>query len=167
MGGADNIVLRPASASDAGACAAIYAPYVRDTVITFEVDPPSEAEMAARIETASIRHAWLVMEVEGEVVGYANASPHMARAAYDRTAFVGIYMAQAACGRGLGRRLYTALIDDLAAKGFHALLGCITLPNAPSIALHEALGFTQVGHFREVGWKQDRWLDTGWWQRLL
>ena len=166
MGGAD-ITLRPATPHDAAACAAIYAPYVRDTVITFEVDPPCAAEMATRIETASILHAWLVLEQAGEVLGYANAGPHMARAAYDRTAFVGIYMAPKACGRGLGRRLYTALIDDLAAKGFHALLGCITLPNAPSIALHQALGFTQVGHFREVGWKQDRWLDTGWWQRLL
>ena len=167
MGGAENIILRPATAGDAAACAAVYAPYVRDTVITFEVDPPTEAEMADRISAASIRHSWLVMEAEGRVLGYANAGPHMARAAYDRTAFVGIYMAPEACGRGLGRRLYAALIDDLAAKGFHALLGCITMPNDPSVALHLALGFTKVGHFREVGWKQDRWLDVGLWQRLL
>ena len=160
-------VIRAAAASDAAACAAIYAPYVRDTIITFEIDPPDAAEFAARIEKAQARHAWLVVEVDGTVAGYAHAGSHNPRAAYDRTATLGIYLAASAQGRGLGRTLYTALIEDLAAKGFHALLGIITLPNDASIALHEKLGLTQVGHFHEVGWKQGRWLDVVWLERLL
>ena len=173
---AGDITIRPATpARDAEACAAIYAPFVRDTVITFDLDPPSPADMARSIAELGASHAWLVIEEAGphagpnasQVLGYANAGPHMARPAYDRTAFTGIYLAQAACARGLGRRLYTALIDKLAAKHFHVALGCITLPNPASIALHEALGFRQVGHFREVGWKHGQWLDVGWWERLL
>lgn len=160
--------IRPADPTrDAAACAAIYAPFVRDSIITFEIEPPDAAEFSARITKAQMRHAWLVIEVDGGVVGYAHAGPHNPRAAYDRTATLGIYLAPAAQGRGLGVRLYSALIDALAAKGFHALLGIITLPNPPSIALHEKLGFTQVGHFREVGWKQGRWLDTSWWEKLI
>ena len=176
-----SIGIRPATAADGAACAAIYAPYVRDTAITFELDPPGAAEMAARIAAAQAAHGWLVLEEAGRVIGYAHAGAHNPRAAYARTAATGIYLAQdqrgrgasadeqrvGVRGRGLGQRCYRALIDDLAGKGFHTLIAIIALPNAPSVALHEKLGFVQAGHLREVGWKFDRWHDTGWWQRLL
>ena len=162
-----SIGIRPATAADGAACAAIYAPYVRDTAITFELDPPGAAEMAARIAAAQAAHGWLVLEEAGRVIGYAHAGAHNPRAAYARTAATGIYLAQDQRGRGLGQRCYRALIDDLAGKGFHTLIAIIALPNAPSVALHEKLGFVQAGHLREVGWKFDRWHDTGWWQRLL
>ena len=161
------IAIRSATAADGASCAAIYAPYVRETAITFELDPPGAAEMAARISAAQAAHCWLVLEEAGQVIGYAHAGAHNPRAAYARTASTGIYLAQDQRGRGLGQRCYQALIDELAGKGFHALIAIIALPNAASIALHEKLGFAQAGHLSEVGWKFDRWHDTGWWQRLL
>ena len=163
-----DVTIRPAIAeTDGPACAHIYAPYVRDTIVTFEVDPPDGAEMARRISAYGTSHRWLVAEVGGDVLGYAYAGPYMARAAYDRSALLGIYLAGSACGRGVGRQLYTALIDDLAARGFHALLACISVPNEPSIALHARMGFAMLGRFAQVGWKQERWIDTVWMQRLL
>lgn len=160
-------LIRPAGPADGEACAAIYAPYVRDTAITFELEPPGGEEMAARIAAAQQAHGWLVLEAGGQVVGYAHAGAHNPRAAYARSASTGIYLRQDQRGHGYGRALYQALIDDLAGKHFHALIAIITQPNAPSVALHEKLGFAKVGHLAEVGWKFGRWHDTGWWQRLL
>jgi phosphinothricin acetyltransferase len=160
-------VIRAGSEADGAACAAIYAPYVRDTAITFELEPPAGEEMAARIAAASVRHSWLVLEHEGAVIGYAHAGPHNPRAAYDRTATTGIYLATDQRGQGFGRQLYAALLSDLAARGFHVAIAIIALPNAASEALHRKLGFARVGTLHEVGWKFGTWHDTGWWQRLL
>ena len=158
---------RPADPSrDAAACTAIYAPFVRESCISFELEPPDEAEMARRIRGHSASHAWLVAEADGAVAGYAYGSPHRDRAAYASSCDVAVYVDPAHARQGIGRALYRALLPLLAAK-YHAAFAGIALPNAASIGLHQAMGFTPVGVYREVGWKMGGWRDVGWWQRLL
>lgn len=162
------MLIRPADPSrDAQACAAIYAPWVRDTCVSFETAVPTVTDMAGRIERYSGSHAWLVAEIDGAVVGYAYASPHRERAAYASSCDVAIYVDARFGRQGVGRALYGRLLDTLRAKGLHAAYAGIALPNAGSIALHEVMGFVPVGIYREVGWKLGAWRDVGWWQRLL
>lgn len=152
---------------DAAACAAIYAPFVSDGWVSFEIEPPGQAEMARRIATYCESHAWLVAEADGAVAGYAYGSPHRDRAAYSSSCDVAVYVDPAHGRRGIGRALYGALLPLLAGRGYHAAFAGIALPNEASIGLHEAMGFTPVGIYREVGWKSGGWRDVGWWQRLL
>jgi phosphinothricin acetyltransferase len=160
-------VIRDADAADAGQCAAIYAPYVRDTAVSFESEPPSGAEMAGRIAEAQRAHAWLVLETDGEVVGYAYGGPFMSRAAYRWTTAVSVYMDGQRHRSGGGRALYEALFDRLAARGHRTALAGIALPNEASVGLHRALGFEIAGTYRRVGWKLGRWHDVAWYQRPL
>jgi L-amino acid N-acyltransferase YncA len=159
--------LRLATANDAEACRAIYAPYVRDTWISFEDLPPTADEVAARITGYGASHGWWVAESDGRVAGYAYGSPHRTRGAYKTSCDVAVYVDPAFARRGVGSALYAILLPQLKDKGFHAAFGGIALPNAASIALHEACGFSPVGIYREVGWKLGGWRDVGWWQRLL
>lgn len=154
-------------AADAAACAAIYAPFVTDNWVSFELDPPDAAAIAERIEKHGASHAWLVAEVGGSVAGYAYGSPHRERAAYSSSCDVAVYVDPAHARQGIGRALYSGLLPLLANKGYHAAFAGIALPNEASIGLHEAMGFTPVGIYREVGWKLGGWRDVGWWQRLL
>ena len=124
--------------------------------------------MADRIARYSKSHAWLVSETaDGTVTGYAYGSPHREREAYRTSCDVGIYIDPAYARAGTGRALYDALFSLLAEQDYHAAFAGIALPNAASIGLHEAMGFTLVGIYREVGWKMGAWRDVGWWQRLL
>jgi phosphinothricin acetyltransferase len=158
--------VRPAGPNDAAACAAIYAPFVEGSWISFELEPPDGAEMARRIASYSASHAWLVAEVCGVVAGYAYGSPHRERAAYASSCDVAVYVDPAHARRGVGRALYGELLPLLAEK-YHAAFAGIALPNDASIALHRAMGFTPVGVYHEVGWKMGGWRDVGWWQRRL
>ena len=162
-----DVVVRAATADDAVAICGIYNPYVIGTIVTFEQDAVPVAGMAARIDEVRARYPWLVAEVRGAVAGYAYASRWRTRAAYDGTAETTIYLDPVAHRRGVGYRLYGALLDALRAAGIHAAIGCIALPNEASVALHEKLGFRRVGHFPEAGWKLGRWVDVGFWQILL
>ncbi len=159
-------MIRPAHLDDAGAVAAIYAPEVLEGVATFELDPPSTADIARLMAAGQGRYPWLVWEA-GAVAGFAYASAYRARAGYARTVETTIYVARSAQGKGVGRRLYQALIERLTADGFTQALGVISLPNAASVALHEALGFRPVARLERVGCKFGRWLDVGYWQRGL
>lgn len=160
--------IRPALATDAEAIARIYNHYVRDTHVTFEETAVSAAEMAARIiETEAAALPWLLAESDTGVLGYAYASKWKGRCAYRHTVESTVYLDPAATGRGTGSALYHALLDELRERQLHAAIGGVALPNPASIALHEKLGFEQVAHFREVGFKFDRWIDVGYWQRLL
>jgi phosphinothricin acetyltransferase len=149
---------------DAAACAAVYAPYVESTAISFEETAPDEAELADRIERA---HAWLVAEAGGEVAGFAYATEHRRRPAYRWSVEVSVYVAGSHHGEGFGRLLYEALLAELRERGFRAAFAGITLPNEASVALHEKLGFEPIGVYRGIGWKDGAWRDVGWWQLQL
>ncbi len=152
---------------DAAACAAIYAPYVEQTAISFEARPPDALEMEARIAGYVATHPWLVAEEGGEVVGYAYACPHQERAAYRWAADVSVYIASNRRGEGLGRSLYERLFVHLRRQNFQIASAGITLPNDASVGLHEALGFLRVGISPRIGWKGGRWHDVSWWQLEL
>ncbi len=154
-------------AGDAPACAAIYAPHVESSPVSFEERAPDSTEMAARIERYGAGHAWLVAEREGRVIGYAYATPFNERPAYRWSTSVSVYVAGEARGEGVGRALYEALFDRLRERGFRMACAGITLPNEASEGLHESLGFELVGVNREIGWKQGAWRDVGWYQREL
>jgi phosphinothricin acetyltransferase len=152
---------------DGVACAAIYAPFVTDSAVSFEEVPPDAAEFTRRIQATSAEYPWLVADAAGEVAGYAYASRHRARAAYRWTAEVAVYTAAEHRRRGVGSALYGTLFELLARQGLHTVCAGVTLPNDASVALHEACGFTPVGVFRRVGFKQGEWRDVGWWQLEL
>jgi L-amino acid N-acyltransferase YncA len=154
-------------ATDAAACAAIYAPHVEASPTSFEERAPSAGEMAARIELVSATHPWLVAEDGGEAVGYAYACRHRERPAYRWAADVSVYIAAEQRGRALGRSLYEALFERLRRQRFQVVCAGITLPNEASVALHERLGFEAVGVNRRIGWKEGSWRDVGWWQLEL
>jgi L-amino acid N-acyltransferase YncA len=154
-------------ARDGAACAAIYAPAVLDGVASFEEVAPTAAEMTNRILTTSAGWPWLVCELDGGVVGYAYGSAHRARSAYRWSTDVTVYVDTAHHRRGIGRALYEPLLALLGDQGFHTACAGIALPNPGSLALHESLGFTPVGVYREIGFKLGRWCDVGWWQRAL
>jgi phosphinothricin acetyltransferase len=122
--------------------------------------------MARRIADHGATHGWLVAEADGQIAGYAYGSPHRTRAAYASSCDVAVYVDPAFARQGVGCALYSALLPALAER-YHAAFAGIALPNAASIGLHEAMGFTPVGIYREVGWKMGGWRDVGWWQRLL
>jgi L-amino acid N-acyltransferase YncA len=153
---------------DAAACAAIYAPYVEETAISFELEPPSAAEFAERIAATVESYPWIVLEGDENVEGYAYASRHNSRAAYRWTVDVAVYVDRSRHRRGGGRRLYEALFELLREQGYRVACAGVTLPNAASVGLHEALGFEPVGVYPRVGWKAGVWHDVGWWTlRLL
>ena len=162
--------LRNATPQDAAALADIYNHYVRNTVVTFEETAATAAEMAQRLaETTAADCPWLIAEeaAGGRLTGFAYASPWKSRCAYRYSRETTVYLAPDTTGRGLGTTLYQALIAQLKQQPLHSLLGGIALPNPASIALHEKLGFHKVAHFEQVGYKQERWVDVGYWQLLL
>ena len=140
---------------------------MRDTFISFETEPPSPLTMAARIEATQRRHPWLVATAGDEVLGYAYASEHRQRAAYRWSVDVTAYVAEAARGKGVGRRLYGSLIPMLRAQGFRGAFAGIALPNDASVGLHEAVGFRALGVYKDVGFKLGNWRDVGWWRLEL
>jgi phosphinothricin acetyltransferase len=160
-------LIRRVAAGDAAAIAAIYNHHVVNTIVTFEETAVGEDEMRRRIADIDGSHAWFVAELKGRVAGYAYASAWRARTAYRRSVETTVYVDDAFVGRGLGTALYDALLRELAQRGFHCAMGGIALPNAGSVALHERMGFAKVAHFKEVGWKLGRWIDVGYWQRVL
>jgi L-amino acid N-acyltransferase YncA len=156
--------VRVATAADAEAVAAIYAPYVTDTAISFEEEPPSPTEMAARVSATLETHPFFVYDSGEGVIGYAYASTHLTRAAYRWSCNVSAYVAAGHIRRGIGRALYGELLGIVKSQGFHAAFAGVALPNEASVGLHEAMGFRHLGTYREVGFKHGRWHDVGWWR---
>jgi L-amino acid N-acyltransferase YncA len=160
--------IRPAEACDAGGIAALYNRYVADSIATFELAPVTVQEMRDRIGDVRARGLpWLLARHGEALTGYAYAGPWRARAGYRQAVESSIYLAPQAIGRGIGRRLYTTLIERLHDCDVHTVIGGIALPNPASVALHERMGFVQVAHFREVGSKFGQRVDVGYWQRWL
>lgn len=159
--------IRVASAADGPAFAAIYRPAVVGSPISFEIDPPDGVEMGRRVENIGLRFPWLALDDDGATLGYAYASQHRARPAYQWSAEVSAYVQAYAQRRGVARALYTSLFAALRLLGYCNTYAGITLPNAASVGLHEAVGFRSVGVFHDVGYKLGRWHDVGWWERPL
>lgn len=161
-------MIRLAKAADADAIAKIYQPIVSGTAISFELEVPTVAEVERRIVSIASFAPWLVYaSLDDQVLGYAYASKHRERAAYQWSVDVAVYIDETHRRQGIGRKLYTALSALLRVQGFYAAHAGITLPNAGSVALHESLGFRPIGVYRGVGYKLGKWHDVGWWQLSL
>jgi phosphinothricin acetyltransferase len=159
--------IRLARAADSGAIAAIYAPFVTSAPTSFELVVPSDAEMAGRIASGLAHAPWLVCAEGDDVLGYAYASKHRERAAYQWSVDVSVYVHPRARRRGIASALYTSLFALLRVQGFYAAHAGITLPNPASVGVHEAMGFQPVGVYRKVGFKMGAWHDVSWWQLPL
>ena len=158
--------IRSAVETDAQALTDLYNHYVVNTASTFEEEAVAPMAMWDRIEQvqSGLGLPWIVLEQNGELLGYACAVRWKLRSAYRFSCESSIYLHQDATGMGLGAVLYRALIDQLRERDIHTVLGGIALPNASSVALHEKLGFNKVAHLREVGYKFGQWVDVGYWQ---
>lgn len=168
MGTRDPISIRPAAPGDTAAIAAIYSHYVLASTATFEEAAPGEVEMAGRLqEVVGSGLAWLVAVHDRRVVGYAYATPWRGRSAYRYSVEVSGYVDPGFVRAGAGSQLYRALIDRLVVLGKRSAIAVVTLPNPASAAFHEKLGFAKVAHLEQIGCKFGRWLDVGYWQRLL
>ena len=154
-------IIRLADAADAGAMLAVYAPYVRDTAISFETEPPSEEEFRQRVRSTLEVGPWLLCEERGRVLGYAYAGRFHPRRAYQWTVEVTAYVLAEHHRKGVALGLYTALLACLALQGFRSAVGVIALPNPASVGLHERVGFAPAGVLRAVGYKHERWHDVG------
>ena len=159
-------MIRLAAPRDAPAIHAIYAPVVRDTFISFELEVPDVAEIERRIGATLARFPWLVFE-DGGVLGYAYAGEHRERAAYQWSVDVSCYVQERSRRRGIAARLYRSLFAVLARQGFTNAFAGIALPNEASVAMHASAGFVELGRYRDVGFKQGAWHDTVWMQRKL
>jgi L-amino acid N-acyltransferase YncA len=159
--------LRLATEKDADGIQEIYAPYVRDTCISFETEPPSVEEIRRRVGSVLPRWPWLVCERDGEILAYAYASEHRVRAAFRWAVDVAVYVREGRQRLGLGRTLYSALIPLLRLQGYCHAYAAIYIPNPGSVALHEAMGFRPFAVFADVGYKQGGWRDVGWWHLAL
>ncbi len=164
----EQAVVRPVSADDAPGMASIYNHYVANTTITFEEQPVTAEEMAVRREEVrSAALPWLVLERDAEICGYASASKWKSRSAYRFAVEITVYVDTRSVGQGMGSALYQALFAALVERGVHAVIGGIALPNDASIALHEKFGLKKVAHFQEVGFKFNRRIDVGYWEKVL
>lgn len=163
-----DVEIRPAVAADAGALARIYNFYIRETIVTFEEEALPDEEMARRLEEVqSASLPWLVAAYGDEIVGYAYATNWKRRYGYRFSAEVTVYLDPDYGGKGIGSALYDRLIPLVEMRGIRVVIGGIALPNDASVALHEKFGFQKVAQFREVGIKFDKWIDVGYWEKIL
>jgi phosphinothricin acetyltransferase len=160
-------IFRLAEEVDADGVLAVYAPFCEHTPVSFVLQAPSVEEMRRRIRAVSEQFPWLVCDWDGLVAGFAYASPHRERAAYQWSVDVAIYLGEGHRRRGLGRALYTSLFEVLVLQGYYKAYAGTTLPNPGSVGLHQAMGFAPVGVYRGVGHKLGAWHDVAWWQRDL
>jgi phosphinothricin acetyltransferase len=160
-------ILRLAAPDDAPSILDIYGPLVRDSPVSFELQPPTEEQMRERVTHILESKPWIVCEVDGQVAGYAYATAFRSRPAYRWSAEVSAYVADAHRRCGVGTGLYRSLLEILRLQGYVSAYAGITLPNPASVRLHEQVGFREVGVFRAAGHKFGQWHDVGWWQRLL
>lgn len=158
--------IRFATESDAAALLSIYGQYI-DTSVTFEYTLPSPEEFAGRIRDISRVYPYLVLEEDVRIIGYAYAHRARERTAYDWYAELSVYLDRACVGQGLGTKLYSLLMDLLRLQGLKTAMGCVTVPNPASEALHESLGFSLAGTSRKVGYKDGAWHDVAWYEKAL
>jgi L-amino acid N-acyltransferase YncA len=160
-------MIRKATVEDAEAICTIYNHYIENTTISFEEHPVSVKEMQDRIIKITNSLPWLISENKERITGYAYADTWMIRSAYRYTVVSAIYLDPKFLRQGIGSRLYQRLLSDLRQHSLHSVIGIIALPNPASIGLHEKLGFEKVAHFKQVGRKFGKWIDVGYWERIL
>jgi phosphinothricin acetyltransferase len=161
-------MIRPVEKRDATRIAEIYNHYITETLVTFEEIVLTAADIETRMATIESKgYPWIVFELEGSIIGYAYAGTWRSRAAFRHTVEIAVYLAHDNIGKGVGRQLYGALLDELRKQEIRAVIGMVSLPNPASAKLHEHFGFTKVGEFPAVGYKFDTWIDVGAWQLLL
>lgn len=160
--------IRPVEPTDAAQIAEIYDHYIKTSVATFETESVDAAQMEKRIgETLAGNYPFLVAEEADGICGYAYGHQFRARAAYRHSVEISVYIKEGFGGKGIASLLYERLFQEISAGDFHAVIAGISLPNEASVRLHEKFGMTQVAHFKEVGFKFDKWIDTGYWQKVL
>ncbi len=162
-----DLLIRQALPADGAVVAAIYAPYVLNTAVSFEETPLTAGQMGGRIAETTPHYPWLVAEVDGALLGYAYASEHAGRASYRWSVDVTVYLEARVHRRGIGRALYQHLLALLRQQGFAMAYAGITQPNPASVGLHEALGFRHRGTYPNVGFKLGAWHAVGWWELAL
>jgi len=160
-------MIRAVGEEDGKRICEIYNHYVQNTCISFEEVPVSVEEIEKRIAASTPAYPFLVYETNGDLLGYACASKWKERSAYRFTAEVTVYTDKDHLGKGIGSKLLKALLDDIKTRNIHVLMAVIALPNDKSIRLHEKYGFEKAAHFTEVGYKQNRWIDVGYWELVL
>ena len=164
----DRMTIRPAVEADLPDIATIYGHEVANSIATFDLEPPDLAYWHEKLAGRHVGdHLLVAVDDDEDVVGYAYSWSYRPRPAYSLTRETSIYLDPSARGRGVGRRLYPALLDAMAASGVHTAVALVALPNPASVALHHAVGFEHVGTMREVGFKFDRWIDVAWYQKML
>jgi phosphinothricin acetyltransferase len=161
------ITLRKATVSDGEALAAIYQYYVENTAITFEYVPPTDKEFSERIAHKTEKYPFLVAEENGKPIGYAYASEYRERAAYSWDVETSVYLDVNHRGKGIGKRLYTALEEILKQQNVVNLYACITDPNPRSEEMHRSLGYDLVGRFRAAGFKRGTWHGVSWFEKQI
>lgn len=160
-------MIRPVENADAAALCDLYNHYIARSIVTFEEEPVSVDDFVYRIATIVESYPWLVYEEDGRIGGYVYAAPWKLRNAYRFSAETTVYLDEDFHGKGIGTALYEALFDELRERDIHAVMAGIALPNDASVALHEKVGFVKVAHFKEVGWKFNKWIDVAYWERTL
>src|SRR5690606_4649825 len=161
------LMIRPATIEDAKALAEIYNHFVEHTIVTFDEESVSTGFMEKKIGEVMADYPWIVWQEGGEIIGYAYADKWRLRKSYNQSVESTIYIKPGFEGKKIGSQLYSALLDTLKTSGRHVVIGGISLPNVASVALHEKLGFVKAAHFREVGFKFDKYIDVGYWQIIL
>ena len=163
-----DVTIRPATYDDLSDISAIYNHEIANSTATFDLEPPTLAYWEARLASPHVGdHLLVAVDTDEDVVGYAYSWSYRPRPAYNLTRETSIYLDPSVRGRGIGRRLYPALLDAMAAAGVHTAVALVAVPNPGSVALHKACGFEHVGTMREVGFKFDQWVDVEWYQRML
>ena len=160
-------MIRVAKPADAAAILDIYAPYIRDASITFETEVPSVTDFESRIQLYLENYPWLVYEKNGRIAGYAYSSKYRERVAYQWSIECSVYVHDDHHRSGIASALYTRLFSILKGQGFTTIYAVINLPNEPSVALHENMGFKYFATYEKAGYKLGKWKNVGWWQLQL
>lgn len=162
-----NPIIRPAAISDAEAILSVYAPYITDTCISFEIEVPTLDSFRERMLGIMAEYPYFICEINGMIVGYAYASKYSERKAYRFSADLAVYIKKEYRGHGIGKLLYAKLMNELFLHGFYTVYACITGENEGSINFHKSLGFCEVGRFHNIGYKFGRWHDVLWFEKPL
>jgi phosphinothricin acetyltransferase len=158
--------VREANQEDIAAITEIYNAEIENGFAHFGLEPVTSAEISEQFRGRG-KHVWLVADENGAVLGFARSHPWKSRGAYQWTAELGVYVRQDVQSRGIGKALYHALLPRLEEAGFYTIVAGITLPNEPSVRLHEGLGMRRIGTFPEIGFKMGEWRDVGYWSMRL